>query len=131
MTKKISTSKDSQSRVKINDSTGFKFPSGIVSGNLSREVIKAIISEMNPEFFQLSELERLDRTGTRALREKVSALNPLDYISKLRKINGFLCIRAKEVPEARKSPYGSPPVYYWMDAETIAKWKKALGGDYE
>jgi len=91
-----------------------------------KQAIEAIIAEMTPAFFKLNEIEKIERIGTKAIRNKVLSTNPMEYISQLRLINGTDCVFSQTVPEARRGSAGKYPVYYWLDRKRIKKWQKTL-----
>ncbi|UOG93662.1 MAG: hypothetical protein L3K52_08020 [Candidatus Thiothrix sulfatifontis] len=90
------------------------------------DVIDAIAKQMTPYFFAADDLQRLNITGTDAIRDMTRQKNPLQRVCRLRKVNGMDCITTVSVPDARDGTYGNAPGYYMLDATQMQRWAAAI-----
>ena len=97
-----------------------------VTSSAELDVIAVIAKKMTQEFYAAGDLQRLDYTGTDAIRHLTRQKNPLQRVCRLRKVNGMDCITTVSVPDARDGTYGNPPGYYMLDAAQLQRWAAAL-----
>lgn len=109
----------------MNNST-LRFCSGN-SGNVQRRIIRHILCAIDAGLDHMSAQDRLKWTGTDAIREVTRpALNPLDYILTLRRLNGHDCIVTIPLPELRISEHGRAPGCYSISPSLRQAWREAL-----
>lgn len=117
----------SQNNVVLDTITqGFRFSSGN-AGIVQRRVIKYLLDSYGDGFDRLKPTDRLVVAGTRAIRDVSKPfLNPLEYISKLRQLNGDDCLHSVDVEDARINPKGKSPAYYYIPSGLRSKWWVAI-----
>ena len=97
------------------------------SGNIQRRIIRHILCAIDAGLDNMSAQDRLKLTGTSAIREVTRpALNPLDAISTLRRLNGHDCILTIPLPELRTGEHGRAPGCYSISLSFRQKWREAL-----
>lgn len=97
------------------------------SGNVQRRIVRHILCAIDAGLDNMSAQDRLKWTGTDAIREVTRpALNPLDYISTLRRLNGHDCILTIPLPELRTSEHGRAPGCYSISLSFRQAWREAL-----
>lgn len=115
-----------------NSTPCFKFCSGN-SGIVQRRVISYLLALHDGGLDSLSPEARLEMVGTDAIRKlSMPHLNPLEYISQLRRLNGDGCLSTVRVMLGKNR--GSAPAYYHIPENIRGAWRTALqarsqGGD--
>ena len=103
-----------------------RFSSGN-SGNVQRRIIRHLLAMIDAGLDNMSPQDRLKLAGTDKIREVTRpALNPLDYISTLRRLNGHDCISTIPLPELRISEHGRAPGHYSISPSLRLAWREAL-----
>ncbi|WP_287600598.1 hypothetical protein [Thiothrix sp.] len=111
------------------NNTAFRFNSGN-AGAVQKKIIRHLLAMHDGGLDSLPPLERIARAGTNAIRLVCKpSLNPLDYICRLRRLNGAECLLTIPVEAARISNHGNIPAYYHLPVNTRQAWREALQAD--
>ena len=107
-------------------STSFKFCAGN-AGIIQRRIIRYLLDLVeNQGFDRLPQADKLALAGTDGIRQLAQPFkNPLEYISKLRALNGKDCIWSVSAELMKLSNYGSSPTYYYIPVSHRQKWRSA------
>lgn len=118
------TSQNSQT-----NNTTYRFQAG-TAGTVQRKIIRHLLAMHDGGLDAMPPLVRLDKAGTDAIRAACKPfLNPLEYISRLRLLNGSDCLLTMPVEAARTSRRGNIPAYYSLPVSTRQAWRVALQSD--
>ena len=114
-----------QSGADIMKHSTFRFSSGN-SGIIQRKIIRHLLA-ISDLLDHANNADRLELAGTDSIRTICAPRkNPMEYISRLRAINGKDCILSVPVDAARIGRGGSVPVYYLLPVNTRCLWREAL-----
>jgi hypothetical protein len=106
--------------------TPLKFCTGN-AGRVQKKIIRHLLALVDGGFDRLTEPEKLQKAGTDAIRLVAEPfLNPLEYISQLRKLNVDDCILSVPVDGERKDKHGRAPAYYLIPGKYRWAWRIAL-----